>query len=169
MSLSIIIPVFNEVKLLPQILRKVIQATPLIDKEIIIVDDCSNDGTEKWLTAIRKKKYNYISFKKNKLFFKKNKTLMNLRIILKNKNEGKGSAVIIGLKHSKKNIIESLIKNVNKFNVLITTGGASVGYEDYLIDIIKEKGKIFFWQTAIKPGRPLAIGKIEKTIINHLF
>ena len=36
MSLSIIIPVFNEVKLLPQILRKVIQATPLIDKEIII-------------------------------------------------------------------------------------------------------------------------------------
>ena len=34
MSLSIIIPVFNEVKLLPQILRKVIQATPLIDKEI---------------------------------------------------------------------------------------------------------------------------------------
>jgi len=69
------------------------------------------------------------------------------------------------LKDSKKNIIESLIKNVNKFNVLITTGGASVGDEDYLIDIIKEKGKIFFWQTAIKPGRPLAIGKIEKTIL----
>ena len=123
MSLSIIIPVFNEVKLLPQILRKVIQATPLIDKEIIIVDDCSNDGTEKWLTAIREKKYNYISVKKNKLFFKKNKTLMNLRIILKNKNEGKGSAVIIGLKHSKKKIIviqdADLKYNPNDLNVMI--------------------------------------------------
>jgi len=69
------------------------------------------------------------------------------------------------LKDSKKNIIESLIKNVNKYNLLITTGGASVGEEDHLIEIIKEKGKIFFWKTAIKPGRPLAIGKIEKTII----
>ena len=123
MSLSIIIPVFNEVKLLPQILRKVIQATPLIDKEIIIVDDCSNDGTEKWLTEIRKKKYNYINVKKNKLFFKKNKTLMNLRIILKNKNEGKGSAVIIGLKHSKKKIIviqdADLEYNPNDLNIMI--------------------------------------------------
>ena len=105
MSLSIIIPVFNEVKLLPQILKKVIKATRLINKEIIIVDDCSNDGTEQWLKEIQKKKFNYISSKKNKLFFKKDKTLRNLRIFLKNKNEGKGSAVIIGLRHSKKKII----------------------------------------------------------------
>ena len=26
-------------------------------------------------------------------------------------------------------------------------------------------GKVYFWKTAIKPGRPLAIGKINKTII----
>ena len=57
MSLSIIIPVFNEVKLLPQTLKKVIKATRLINKEIIIVDDCSNDGTEQWLKEIQKKKF----------------------------------------------------------------------------------------------------------------
>ena len=69
------------------------------------------------------------------------------------------------LKDSKKNIIESLIKHVNKYDVLITTGGASVGEEDHLINVVDDNGKIFFWKTAIKPGRPLAIGQIDKSII----
>jgi len=69
------------------------------------------------------------------------------------------------LADSKDEIIESLTENINNFDVLITTGGASVGEEDHLIDVIKEKGKIYFWKTAIKPGRPLAIGQINKTII----
>ena len=69
------------------------------------------------------------------------------------------------LKDSKKNIIESLIKNANDYDILITTGGASVGEEDHLVHVVDENGKIFFWKTAIKPGRPLAIGQINKTII----
>ena len=69
------------------------------------------------------------------------------------------------LADSKDKIIESLTKNINDYSVLITTGGASVGEEDHLIDVIKEKGRIYFWKTAIKPGRPLAIGQINKTII----
>ena len=63
-------------------------------------------------------------------------------------------------------IIEKhLLKNVNKFNVIITAGGASVGEEDHLIKTINKLGKLFFWKTAIKPGRPLAIGKIKNTIV----
>jgi len=69
------------------------------------------------------------------------------------------------LADSKNKIIESVTKNIDDYGVLITTGGASVGEEDHLIDVIKEKGRIYFWKTAIKPGRPLAIGKINKTII----
>ena len=69
------------------------------------------------------------------------------------------------LKDSKKNIINSLNKNINKYNVIITAGGASVGEEDHLVSVLKEKGKVFFWKCAIKPGRPLAIGKIKNTII----
>ena len=105
MSLSIIIPVFNEIGLLPKILKKIIKATGSIDKEIIIVDDCSNDGTEQWLKEIQKKKYNCITLKKNKIFFKKSKNLKNLSVFLKKKNEGKGSAVTLGLAYSKKKII----------------------------------------------------------------
>ena len=69
------------------------------------------------------------------------------------------------LRDTKKFIIKSFLKNINKYDVLITTGGASVGEEDHLITIIQKLGKIFFWKAAIKPGRPLAIGKIENTII----
>jgi len=69
------------------------------------------------------------------------------------------------LPDSKDKIIESLTENVDDYEVLITTGGASVGEEDHLIDVIKEKGRIYFWKTAIKPGRPLAIGQINGTII----
>ncbi|MDC0226564.1 molybdopterin molybdotransferase MoeA [Alphaproteobacteria bacterium] len=69
------------------------------------------------------------------------------------------------LKDKEVSIIDSLIKNINKHELIITTGGASVGEEDYLIKVIDQLGKLYFWKTAIKPGRPLAIGKINNTII----
>ncbi len=74
MNLSIIIPVFNEVNLLPKILFKIIKDTKKINKEIIIVDDNSTDGTREWLLKI-KKKFNHLSLKKNKLFFSKKKKI----------------------------------------------------------------------------------------------
>ena len=58
-----------------------------------------------------------------------------------------------------------LLSQVSKFNIIITTGGASVGDEDHLIDTLKKNGEIFFWRAAIKPGRPIAIGKIKKTYV----
>ena len=69
------------------------------------------------------------------------------------------------LKDTKKFIINSILRNTNKFDVLITTGGASVGEEDHLIQTIQKLGKIFFWKAAIKPGRPLAVGKIKNTFM----
>ena len=68
------------------------------------------------------------------------------------------------LKDKKESIINSFFNNLDKYNVILTTGGASVGDEDHLINILNENGEVFFWKTAIKPGRPLAIGRINKTI-----
>ena len=44
MKLSIVIPCYNEAKTIRQIVERV-RAAPLAEKEIIIVDDCSRDGT----------------------------------------------------------------------------------------------------------------------------
>lgn len=49
MKLSVIIPVYNEVHTLETVLTKVIQVLPEISKEIVMVDDGSNDGTREWL------------------------------------------------------------------------------------------------------------------------
>lgn len=49
MKLSVIIPVYNEIHTLDTLLAKVIQASPEIPKEIVMVDDGSTDGTREWL------------------------------------------------------------------------------------------------------------------------
>ncbi len=51
MKLTVIIPAYNERDTIGPCLVKVVAALPAVDKEIIIVDDCSRDGTRDWLTA----------------------------------------------------------------------------------------------------------------------
>ncbi len=98
---------------------------------------------------------------KNSQIYNSNKyTLLSLL-----KNESLVTKYLGTLKDTKKEVFKKLNNNINKFSVIITTGGASVGEEDHLVKFIKEKGKLFFWKIAIKPGRPLAIGKVKNTII----
>jgi glycosyltransferase involved in cell wall biosynthesis len=51
MKLSIIIPVYNERHTLGTVLAGVSRALPHVSKEIVVVDDCSKDGTREWLQA----------------------------------------------------------------------------------------------------------------------
>ncbi len=56
---------------------------------------------------------------------------------------------------------ESFIKAAKNADVIITTGGASVGDADYIKEILDNCGTVNFWKIAIKPGKPLAFGKIN--------
>ena len=59
-------------------------------------------------------------------------------------------------------LLESTIsKAAGSFDVLISTGGASVGDADFVKKILEKIGQINFWKLAIKPGKPLAFGKIK--------
>ena len=49
MKLSVIIPAYNERNTLAECLARVVAALPALEKEIIIVDDFSTDGTREWL------------------------------------------------------------------------------------------------------------------------
>jgi glycosyltransferase involved in cell wall biosynthesis len=49
-ALSIVIPVYNETPTIGRMLLEVARALPEVSKQIVIVDDCSNDGTSAWLT-----------------------------------------------------------------------------------------------------------------------
>ncbi|WP_455218654.1 molybdopterin molybdotransferase MoeA [Kaarinaea lacus] len=59
---------------------------------------------------------------------------------------------------------EAFLTASSNADVVITTGGVSVGEADFVKDIIAEIGKVDFWKLAIKPGRPLAFGKINDAI-----
>ena len=74
---------------------------------------------------------------------------------------------VIDLGHAKDNIrdIKDKFKiAVEKSDIVISTGGVSVGDADYIKDVVKSLGNINFWKVAVKPGRPLAFGKIKDTI-----
>lgn len=45
-------------------------------------------------------------------------------------------------------------------DAIITTGGVSVGDADYVKAVLEKLGQINFWRIAMKPGKPLALGKI---------
>jgi molybdopterin molybdotransferase len=51
-------------------------------------------------------------------------------------------------------------------DVVITTGGVSVGEADYIKAVLAKLGEVLFWKIAVKPGRPLAYGRIGKA---HFF
>ena len=60
----------------------------------------------------------------------------------------------------KKAIEVTLLKASNIADIVVTTGGVSVGEADYMKDILKKIGEILFWKISMKPGKPLAYGKI---------
>jgi molybdopterin molybdotransferase len=60
-------------------------------------------------------------------------------------------------------LIKKLTYCSQKSDIIITTGGVSVGDADYIKNALKKLGNINFWKIAIKPGRPLAYGKINKS------
>jgi molybdopterin molybdotransferase len=45
-------------------------------------------------------------------------------------------------------------------DVIITTGGVSVGDADHIVDVLEKAGSIDFWKVAIKPGKPFAFGQV---------
>jgi molybdopterin molybdotransferase len=45
-------------------------------------------------------------------------------------------------------------------DAVITSGGVSVGEADYVKQLLDKLGEVLFWKIAMKPGRPLAYGKL---------
>jgi len=51
----------------------------------------------------------------------------------------------------------------NAADIIITTGGVSVGEEDHIKSAVEKLGQINLWKLAIKPGKPLAFGHVGNT------
>lgn len=61
-------------------------------------------------------------------------------------------------------IESALLTASNDCDVIISTGGVSVGDADFIKDVLIKIGNIDFWKVAIKPGKPFAFGTIQNTL-----
>jgi glycosyltransferase involved in cell wall biosynthesis len=132
MKLSIIIPCYNEINTLEQIIDKVI-AQNLYDKEIILIDDYSTDGTREILKTRIETKVQ--------------------KIILNSKNFGKGYSLRQGIKAASGDIIliqdadleydpsdyPKLVEPINKGYADVVYGSRFIGAD--------EKRILFFWHS----------------------
>lgn len=129
MKISIIIPVFNEKKSIEEIIKRVQAVDVGLEKEIIIVDDCSQDGTCQIL-----EKLNY----------------PNMKLFFHSKNKGKGAALQTGFSKAKGDIIliqdadlEYDPKEYHKLLVPILDGRADVVYGSRFLG--GPHRVLFFW------------------------
>jgi glycosyltransferase involved in cell wall biosynthesis len=84
-KLSIIIPCYNELKTIDTIIERVSQVELPIDREIIIVDDCSRDGTRDHLKTLD--------------------DTNNIKVVFHEVNKGKGAALHTGFIHAAGDIV----------------------------------------------------------------
>ncbi|ACT48940.1 gephyrin-like molybdotransferase Glp [Methylotenera mobilis] len=54
----------------------------------------------------------------------------------------------------------TLLNAAQQADVVITSGGVSVGEADYMKQLLTKHGQVMFWKVSMKPGRPLAYGKV---------
>ncbi len=134
--LSVIIPVFNEKNTILKIIEK-IENLKNIDKEIIIVDDFSNDGTKEIL---------------------KNLSNSNYKIFFHEKNLGKGAAIRTAKKHISGNIViiqdadleydpndyKKLIEPILSNEYKVVYGSRVLGKNRYFVNNFSSVYRIFF-------------------------
>ena len=58
---------------------------------------------------------------------------------------------------------EALRRAAAQTDVIVTSGGVSVGDADYVKPAVEAEGKLLMWRIAMKPGRPLAFGSIKNS------
>ncbi len=59
---------------------------------------------------------------------------------------------------------EAICGAARDHDLIITSGGASLGEEDHVVAALRETGALTLWQLAIKPGRPMGVGKIDSCL-----
>ncbi len=67
----------------------------------------------------------------------------------------------LGVVPDKPDFLEAtLLKAASENDVVITSGGVSVGEADFMKGLLVKHGQVLFWKINMKPGRPLAYGKV---------
>jgi molybdopterin molybdotransferase len=56
--------------------------------------------------------------------------------------------------------LEKAFRQASRYDAIVTTGGVSVGEADFIKQMMAKLGEVLFWKIAMRPGRPMAFGRI---------
>jgi len=81
-------------------------------------------------------------------------------------NEAGGTPLFLGIARDRKNAIRKKVLEGLETDLLLLTGGVSVGARDFVGEVLREAGvKIRFWRVNIRPGSPLLFGTARGTLV----
>ena len=61
--------------------------------------------------------------------------------------------------------LEKAFGLASRQDAIITTGGVSVGEADFIKQMMAKLGEVLFWKIAMRPGRPMAFGRIDRAYL----
>lgn len=151
LTLTLVMPVFNEAHTLPEILRRVAQLD--VAKELILVDDFSTDGSRELLQAVAARGLTAIEGLRTQ-------NRCEVHVILQPSNQGKGAALKRGFAAARGDIvlvqdadleydprdIPRLIKPILEGNADVVFGSRFVG---------ETRRVLYFWHTVVNKGLTL--------------
>ena len=71
----------------------------------------------------------------------------------------------LGILPDDRAMVESTLTSASSsYDIIITSGGASLGEEDHITSVLAQNGTRHLWQLAIKPGRPMCFGTLNDTM-----
>ena len=87
------------------------------------------------------------------------------RFTLRGLLEGLGCEVVdLGIVPDKLDATRAALREAAaKADLILTSGGVSVGEEDHLRPAVQAEGELDLWQIAIKPGKPFAFGRVQNS------
>jgi molybdopterin molybdotransferase len=72
-------------------------------------------------------------------------------------------AVPLGIAHDDETDLRAKLARAQDADLIISSGGVSVGDYDLVKQILGEQGTVDFWRVQMRPGKPLAFGRLENT------
>ena len=79
--------------------------------------------------------------------------------------ENGGIPIALGSVEDDREKIEGVIENAMNYDLIILSGGSSVGERDVLYDVIADAGRVLFHGVQIKPGKPTLCGIIDEKLV----
>jgi molybdopterin molybdotransferase len=74
--------------------------------------------------------------------------------------------VDLGVVRDEPALLEQAFRDAaSQADAVITSGGVSVGEADFTKAMMKQLGDVAFWKIAMRPGRPMAVGRIDRSIL----